>query len=290
MATEEIFRLIDEMAAAGTLRLGLWGGEPLIRDDIGEIVEKAREKNFFVTMDTNGHLLPGKLDVIRKLDHVVIAYDGPEEAHESNRGRGTHKLALDAIRAASGIVRVWTITVLTKSNICAVEAILETARDEGFKATFQVLHHNDVLGSDYTDMMPSDEEVKNAIDKIIDAKKKGAPVASSMNYLNIIKNWPDLSMRTSTEVVSGRPCLAGKLYVNIDTDGNVYPCSLLVGKMPGSQALEKGFERAVNEIGVFDCKSCVASCFIEYNHLFSLHPGTVLDWAVGIRMGGRSRV
>ena len=39
LSTDVILRLIDEMKAAGTVRLGIWGGEPLLREDIGTIVQ-----------------------------------------------------------------------------------------------------------------------------------------------------------------------------------------------------------------------------------------------------------
>ena len=286
METSEILRLIDEMAEAGTLRLGIWGGEPLLRNDINEIVLRAKQNNFFVTMDTNGHLLPQKPDVIRMLDHVIIGYDGPKEAHEINRGQGTHNLALDAIRVACPITRVWTITVLTKANVGSIDDILETARSEGFLATFQVLHHNDALAGDCPELVPSNEELRLAFNKLIKAKKSGAPIASSLNYLNTLYRWPDYARHTTNELLSGRQCLAGKLYCNVDTDGKVYPCSLLINKMPASDANRIGFKAAFETLGPYDCKSCVASCFIEYNHLFSLHPSTVLSWAFGIRKGG----
>ena len=54
MTTREVFRLFDEIAAMGTIRIGLWGGEPLIRDDIGDILEYGKKKGFYITMDTNG--------------------------------------------------------------------------------------------------------------------------------------------------------------------------------------------------------------------------------------------
>ncbi len=71
--TEQLLKLIDEIAAAGAVRLGLWGGEPLLRDDIGELVDHAKSRGLYVTMDTNGLLWPERAAELRALDHVIFA-------------------------------------------------------------------------------------------------------------------------------------------------------------------------------------------------------------------------
>src|SRR3989338_9511571 len=67
LTTTQIFHLIDELRKNGTQRLGLWGGEPLLREDIGQIIDYAKEKGMFVTMDSNGYLVPEKTDKLKNL-------------------------------------------------------------------------------------------------------------------------------------------------------------------------------------------------------------------------------
>ena len=43
LTTREILDLVDQITKMGTQRLGLWGGEPLIRDDIGQIIDYAKK-------------------------------------------------------------------------------------------------------------------------------------------------------------------------------------------------------------------------------------------------------
>ncbi|MCP4246467.1 MAG: radical SAM protein, partial [bacterium] len=72
LTTEQIFDLFRQMKKAGTKRLGLWGGEPLARSDIGRLVDYAKECGFYISLDTNGYLLPKKIDEILSLDHLVV--------------------------------------------------------------------------------------------------------------------------------------------------------------------------------------------------------------------------
>jgi AdoMet-dependent heme synthase len=54
MSTDEIFRLIDELAQIGVLLLTLSGGEATLRKDFLEIVAHARKRGFAIRLFTNG--------------------------------------------------------------------------------------------------------------------------------------------------------------------------------------------------------------------------------------------
>lgn len=279
MTTNDIIDVLDQLKKAGTERLGIWGGEPLIRDDIGEIIRYAKRRGFFITLDTNGHLLFEKLRDIKKVDHVNIGFDGPEEVHNKLRGRDNFRKVIRAFECLkNNSIQFWTITVLTKYNIAYIKEILNYAARYGFKTTFQILHHNEYLSKNHEHLSPSDDELRQTIKKIIDFKKQKAPVASSFNYLNYLLKWPDYKVVALNRKIGGVNCLAGKLFCNIDTDGSLFPCSLLIDKIPGPNVLEHGFKPAFNSMKDISCKACAASCYIEYNYLFALNPHTILEW------------
>ena len=283
----QIRSLVDEAARMGCQRIGLWGGEPLLREDIADIVGYIKSKGLFLTLDTNGHLLPQKLKAIDGLDHVIVALDGPKDAHERNRGEDSFQRAMAAIDAASGVLPLWTITVLTRHNLDAVDFILENARRYGFLATFQLLHHNERLSRNHEALMPPDEEYRTAIRRIIAAKQKGEPVASSFPYLRHLLNWPDFRSPVSTKPCGSFRCWAGRLYCNIDTDGTVYPCSLLVDKIKADNFLVTGLRGAFGRLRTGSCESCIASCFTEYNLLYSLNGAAIAGWVASMRRTGK---
>ncbi|MCK5590454.1 MAG: radical SAM protein, partial [Candidatus Pacebacteria bacterium] len=209
LSTDEVFSLIDQICSLGCQRFGIWGGEPLMRKDIEQVINYAKNKGLFVTMDSNGYLLPQRIHQLQNLDHLLLAFDGDQKAHELNRGSGSFQKVMRAIESANGKVPFWTITVLTKNNVGSIDFILEQAGKYGFLATFQLLHHNDQLSSDYQHLLPSRHDCQSAIKKLISEKKKGAPIASSLNYLNHILNWPDYKTANYPFTVNGVKCWAG---------------------------------------------------------------------------------
>lgn len=282
LSTKEILKLIDEITDMGTQRLGIWGGEPLVRDDIGEIIDYAKKKGLFVTMDSNGYFFPQKIKLLKNLDHLILSLDGPEEVHDLNREPGSFKKVISAIEVGKGEIACWTVTVLTKNNLDSIDFILNKAREYGFLTTFQILHHNDKLSRNHKTLLPSSEAYKRTIKKLILEKKKGAPIASSMNYLYHILNWPDYKIINYPYQINNLKCWAGRLYCNIDTDGSVYPCSLLTGNVKALNFLEVGFKKAFDNLQENYCKSCLASCFTEYNYLYSLNIRTIAEWLKSI--------
>jgi len=74
--TSQILNLIDQMKKAGTQRIGFVGGEPLVRNDMEEIIEYCKTKGIYTTMVTNGYLVPNNISLLKKLDHLIISFDG----------------------------------------------------------------------------------------------------------------------------------------------------------------------------------------------------------------------
>lgn len=289
LSTGQWRRLLDEMAAAGTRRIGVWGGEPLVREDIVELCRHARSLGIYVSLDSNGYLVPDRLEILDAIDHLVLAYDGPREAHDANRQPGSHDRVMKALEASSGRVRLWTITVLTRNNLHAVDDILVKAREYGFLATFQTLHHNQELGRNPEGMMPSREEYSKVFARLAELRRGGAPIANSTAYLESLARWPDHRTTTSSERFHGVPCRAGSMYCNIDVDGRVYPCSLLIGLYPGAlNALDAGFRKAFEAASSIPCQACVAGCYTEYNHLYSLDWRVALEWYGSVRATDRA--
>ena len=280
LSTEQWKDLISQMRESGTQRLGVWGGEPLMRRDIVELCALARSLGIYVSVDSNGYLIPARQEILEHIDHLVLAFDGPRNAHDANRESGSFDKVTAAMEVASGRTRMWTITVLTRNNIHQLDYIMETAERYGFLTTFQTLHHNEKLGGDTSGLMPTGEEYADALGRLLEMKRAGAPIANSTNYLRSLAEWPDFSSTRLQQRFHGVACRAGRMYCNIDVDGRVYPCSLLIGLYPEAMnALEVGFEEAFRSTSDLPCQSCTASCYTEYNYLYSLSLPVALQWS-----------
>jgi len=278
MSTDEIRRLLTEAAAAGCQRVGLWGGEPLLRDDLGEIISQAREAGLFVTVDTNGHLIPERSDALNAANHLNVSLDGDEAAHDANRGAGSWARTMNGMEHARRLgLPLWTITVLSKHNVGSIDWILDTARRMGFLASFQVLHHNDEIGCN-DDLYAESESLRAAAELLLGRKKEGAPVASSRRYLELLASWPDYRLNRLAAHPGYPSCLAGRLYCNVDVDGSMYTCSLVIDEVDAPDVRELGFQGAFNALTPPRCNACLAACFTEYNLLYSLDIPTGLNW------------
>lgn len=277
--TDEFLKLIDQIVESGGERIALWGGEPLMREDIGQIVRYAKSKGLFVTMDSNGFAVPENLDVVKLLDVLLISFDGRKENHDKNRVPGGFDKVMRAIRAARDVVRIYTITVLTKNNIDDVPFILETAKKEGFSCLFQLLYHNPSEAGDTTSILPTPDEHHRALDQIKEMKKKGYPVVNSTAYLRHLYNWADYSRptRKGDHKPNEPECLAGRLFCNVDVDGRVYPCNALMKEVAAKNFLDVGFRAAFDACDDDGCRACM-SCLNEFNLLLGGNFGAMVNW------------
>ncbi len=100
MSHEECMKLIDEMAACGVSRIGLTGGEPLVRPDFFEIVDALIAKDIaLVGIATNGLLVNerfiGQLEDRGLKPKIFMSYDGTDGWHDWLRGiDGAEKMLL----------------------------------------------------------------------------------------------------------------------------------------------------------------------------------------------------
>ncbi len=86
---EEALRLVDELPAAGVRKLILSGGEPLMRPDIGAIMERAGNRGLGLGLVTNGWHVPEMADALGRLRFFLYftSLDGTPSFHDRIRGR-----------------------------------------------------------------------------------------------------------------------------------------------------------------------------------------------------------
>jgi len=74
LPTKEIKKGLDILRKLGVVEIVLSGGNPLLRDDIDEIIEYA-SRFFVTTVYDNGSMAAEKIDVLRNADLVAISID-----------------------------------------------------------------------------------------------------------------------------------------------------------------------------------------------------------------------
>ena len=110
----------------------IFGGEPTIRSDIGEIVDYAKAKGFLITMNTNGSLLGPKAQELKNLDVAFVSLDYFNDYNDYIRGRkGAFREVIDGIERIreTGNTRVTLVTTISSLNFDAIEPMAKLARE-----------------------------------------------------------------------------------------------------------------------------------------------------------------
>lgn len=82
MPTWKVFKIIDNVAASSIVLLSLEGGEPLLRSDIGEILEYVRSKPLYLLFTSSGKLFDRRpmKEYSRYIDFLHVSID---EGHKN---------------------------------------------------------------------------------------------------------------------------------------------------------------------------------------------------------------
>lgn len=280
LTTEEHLRIFDEFARLGTVRVKFLGGEPLLRDDLGELIEGVKSRGMRCAMTTNGYLIPKRFDWVRNLDEIIISIDGDERAHDALRGAGTWRKVMQGIEmcAAEGLDFFLT-TVLTRSNLDQVDWMLALARRLGVMANFQMVQHNpEMYGPEASRMVPEREETQGVLRKIIRAKQEGAPVLFTERSYRRTLEWADYHRERVERPGERSPCTAGRYFVEVEPNGDVYPCVLHMGGFQPKNALRDGVEEAWRHAGEHSCFDCYNTWLNENRAIFDLAPSVLVNF------------
>lgn len=279
---EQIELLLDRLAQLGVKRLGLAGGEPLVRKDIGRIVDLAKAAGFYVTLNTNLLLYERRASELQAVDLFFTSLDGDRQAHEASRGPDSFDGILAAIRS---IVRggrpVVAICVVTEHNLDSADGLLEVAEAEGFRVHFQPRCTDTAIVRGELGAAMTHERLRSFWKELLQRKREGRPVASSQPYLEALAVWQDFGR--VAHVDPDRHCAAGRGFLYVDPVAAAYPCAYTKGKMAPVDMLGDDWREALGR--ETPCTWCVVGPYLEFNLLYSkpLRTGVSL---LGTYLGG----
>lgn len=155
MSANEIAEICRQIEELRPLAVTLMGGEPLVRSDLENVIERLSSANIFVKVITNGSSLTRERAASLAqagLRQVEISVDGFMAAtHEAVRGQGSFAIAERAIETAinSDIPRTGIVTTVHSGNIHEIvglpQFLVNHGLSEGFISIFEKTGH---AGSD----------------------------------------------------------------------------------------------------------------------------------------------
>lgn len=222
----ELDRLFSSMATMGAFRLGLTGGEPLLRKDLFEIIDLAIGYGLSPCLTTNGLLLTERITKEfgkRELAWLNVSMEGAtSESHDSIRGKGTYKKVIEKLSILSANSKFSLAFTLMRSNLHEVEACAELALLVGAQAAvFRPLYP---VGSalNHPELMPSFDEYVNALEILSEATNQ-----RDYEFCSVHPWGPETRMDSHSIIYENFGCGAGNTVCSVSTSGNVSPCSFL---------------------------------------------------------------
>lgn len=283
LSTEQILGIIDALGRAGTRRFNLVGGEPLVRRDIDAIIAHVKGRGYECAMTSNGYYVRKKLAAVRMLDLLCVSLDGDREAHDKCRGPGSFDKAMEAIElAVEHRIPLQAACVLTKYNLGCIEYVLELGKRHGFAVGFSTLiSATGVAPGDRPHYLPTDDQYREALGRLLRYKEQGYPVLFSTKSLNYALRWP--LPYGQDKIIGDEPsfdyikCNAGRYFAIVDANGDLYPCPATVGVLKPLNILRDGLDAALHNVRHHPCKTCHIPCQNDFNLLYSLNPGVILN-------------
>ncbi|MDP2923139.1 MAG: radical SAM protein, partial [Candidatus Omnitrophota bacterium] len=284
-STRYLLKIIDELKKLGTRLLTLHGGESLLRKDIGEVINYAKLKGFYISLNTNGYLIPNKIKELICIDNIILSLDGREENNDKNRGKGCYKKVMEAIDfVLENNIPLVIHATLTKNSIQDMEFLAKLAQDKKFRVQYSILYNYAEFNDKCPDTVASDTEIRETVKKIWSLKKKGYPIFYSENVLTTAINWP-FSYNERFFIEEDRsfiakihkllPCYHGKLKYQIDADGRVVTC--WAHNIPDAPNIKEiGVAQAIKQCRDNNkCRYCTFLANNEHNALIHLIPRNI---------------
>jgi pseudo-rSAM protein/SPASM domain protein len=177
LSTTEAKRMLDELADYGVPVILFSGGEPLVRDDLVELVAYADSVGLRPVLSTNGTLItPEKAQALKDagLKYAGVSVDGLRERNDRFRGKeGAFDAAIRGIEASLGVgLKTGLRYTITKANAEDLEGVVDLLSDEGIdRFCFYHLDYGG-RGGDIRDIDLSPAERREAVRRLFDLTRE----------------------------------------------------------------------------------------------------------------------
>jgi MoaA/NifB/PqqE/SkfB family radical SAM enzyme len=196
LTTAEARRLISILARSGDT-LDVTGGEPMVRDDLEEILAQAQAAGMRTVLNTKGLGLSDRRDILRYTDVLVLSLDSLRpEALAPVLGRSREvaervldgfRFALEARRSGATSARLVLSVVATPENLDEVRAVMDVALSEGMG--FHI--SPEIVGTTVHPALPGNAAYRALIDDVLRAKRARRGVLGVPRYFEVIRDLSD---------------------------------------------------------------------------------------------------
>ena len=124
---------VEQLADIGAVNIDFTGGEPLLRQELGELYGHAKDCDYLTTINTNGWFVEKRVrELHNNIDYAQVSLDSPcRSENDYIRGkRGAYDRALSAVKLFKDFSVPVTITcTLTKQTLSRLEGFSSLAQE-----------------------------------------------------------------------------------------------------------------------------------------------------------------
>lgn len=224
LSTDEWVRVLRQGREMGAAQLGFSGGEPLVRQDLPELIAEARQLGYYSNLITSGlGLTEAKVNAFRDagLDHIQVSFQAsdPElnNAVAGSRKAFEQKLAMARAVKEAGYPMVLNF-VIHRHNIHQMNDIISLCERLG--ADYVELATCQYYGWAFENregLMPSRAQLEKAEADVNIYRKRLADDGSAMRLIFVT---PDYYEERPKACMNGW----GSLFLTVAPDGTALPC------------------------------------------------------------------
>ena len=220
LSTEEWKRVLREGRELGALQLGFSGGEPMLRDDLEELVAEAEQLGYYTNLITSGvGLTPARLSALKAagLKQIQLSVQSADRALTDKLvGARAHDLKIEVAKRikAEGFPMVLNVPVF-RQNIDQVEEILALAEEIGvdYMEFANIQYYNWAL-LNREELLPTREQLERAEAAVNKARER---LGKRMTIYFVI---PDYFETRPKACMNGW----GTIHLTVAPDGAALPC------------------------------------------------------------------
>lgn len=192
---EVIQRTVRDAKTLGCTAIAINGGEPLLMPDVTKIVSCISECGIVPVLMTNALLLPKKWKELGEagLRYIIISFDSlNKETYEKQRG-ASYEAAMEGIKAALkmreeyGNVEIFISATLTTDNFEDIVDLIKFTTEKNIKIQFSPFHN--YLHDNDKEFKVRKEKVENIVNTLIQMRKDGYLIASSVAFIRHFKDY-----------------------------------------------------------------------------------------------------
>jgi len=224
LTTYEILQLFNQMEQLGIFELSLGGGEPLIREDFMEILEKAAELGFKTRLSTNASLVSSNIakkikDLGVSLIKVSLA-GSTEKVHDYLRGdKSFRKVQLGLSHLKEAGLPFYFQVLLNRENLGEVVGIIKLAEKYGAaKIEFDFIYRRG-RAKEAPELLTKPHEIEEIYQKI----------DSIRNMTRVTLETPfRIPPGIKRHIFEGFGCDCGRLFLHVAANGDTAPSGFLL--------------------------------------------------------------